>query len=57
MRHLELAVVTRRQRSLHPAWRDDNRESDLARPLALVSAVIVAFGASSLVAFIVVLVR
>ena len=56
MRHLELAGFTRLQRSLHPAWPDENLESDLVRALATVGALLVTLGTSSLIAVVLVLV-
>ena len=56
MRHLELAVDTRGQQSLHPAWQDENLEGDLAWALATVSTVLVTLVTSSSIALVLVLV-
>jgi hypothetical protein len=52
MRQLELTLVTRTQISRHPAWEDDNLGSNLARPLALASALVVTVGVSSFAALV-----
>jgi hypothetical protein len=57
MRHLELALIARTQRSPHPAWHDENFESDLAGQLATLAALFIAFGTSSLLVLVVALVR